>query len=192
MKYYILLLLWLLLLFIGCGDYQKDDGTHRSNIRQNTEREDTMCDIVIYEEPERSMVAICLRTPPEQIGKNWPVFAKEVREKQNIRTDGWGVEEHVTTVNDSGELDYELMLPVIGEIQPDPPLFARTLPQVKVASILYRGSLTQTGGYGKKLMDWIDQQGLKVCGNMRVVHLRCPHNTSDAKGYVTEIQVPVE
>lgn len=192
MKYYILLLSWLLVLFISCSDFRKDDETHLSKIQQKTEREDEMCDIVIYEEPERSMVAIRLKTPPEEIGKNWPVFAKQVREKQNIRTDGWGIEEHFTTVKGSGEIDYELMLPVINEIQPDPPLFARILPRAKVASILYRGTLNQTGEHRKKLMNWVDQQGLKVCGNMRVVHLRCPHNTSDAKGYVTELQVPIE
>lgn len=192
MRYCILFLLCLLISFIVCDDFRKDDEKHRRKIQQKIEREDKMCDIVIYEEHERSMVAIRLKNAPDKIGKNWPVFAEQVREKQNIRTDGWGIEEHFSTVKDSGEIDYELMLPVIGEIQPDPPLFVRTLPRTKVASILYRGSLTQTGEYCKKLMDWIDQQGLKVCGNMRVVHLRCPHNTADAKGYVTEIQIPIE
>ena len=192
MKYYILALLCLIISSILCDNFRKDDAKHQSKIQQDVEREDTMCDIVIYEEPERSMVAIRLKNAPNEIGKNWPVFAKQVREEQKILTDGWGIEEHLSTIDDGGVIEYELMLPVIGEIKPNPPLFARTLPQAKVASILYRGPLNQTGEYRKKLMDWIDQQGLKVCGNLRVVHLRCPHNTTDAEGYVTEIQIPIE
>ena len=151
-----------------------------------------MCDAVVYEDAERAVVAIRLKTPPAQIGENWPKFAKEARKKQNIHTDGWGIQELLGDVGPGGEIEYELMLPVTGDIQPAPPLHARTLPRTKVASILFRGPLSETGRHHEKLAGWIEQQGLQISGNTRVVHLRCPHNTPEPAGYVTEIQIPVE
>lgn len=151
-----------------------------------------MCKIVIYEDAERQVVAKRFRTPLAEKGKNWPEFAQEVR-SQNILSVSWGIEEHFYHGEfNPDDVEYELMLPVAGEIQPAAPLKARILPAAKVASIIHRGPFDELDKAYDRLFKWIEEQGLKIAGNVRVVHLRCPHNTPEPAGYVTEIQVPVE
>ena len=151
-----------------------------------------MCEIAIYTENERNVVTQRFRTPASQIGPNWPKFADEVR-KQNVFISGWGIAEyHVPGEYNPDDVDYELMLPVMGEISPSAPLAAKKLEAAKVASILHRGEHETMCETYDKLFKWIAEQGLQVAGNVREVYLRCPHTNNDPAGYVTEILVPVK
>ncbi len=151
-----------------------------------------MCEIIIYNENERTVVTQRFRTPASQIGPNWPKFADEVR-RQNVFTSGWGIAEyHCSGGYNPEDVDYELMLPVMGEIEPLSPLNIKKLDAAKVASILHRGEHETMGESYDKLFKWIGEQGLQVAGNVREVYLRCPHTNNDPAGYVTEILVPVK
>jgi len=92
---------------------------------------------------------------------------------------------------DPNDVEYELMFPIEGEAHAEPPLKIKKLPAGEVASIIHRGPFDGIGAAYDTLFKWINQQGLSPAGYAREVHLRCPHNTTDPKGLVTEIQVPV-
>jgi len=150
-----------------------------------------MCEIVVYEDAERKVVAQRFRTSIEEIGPNWPKFAEEVY-RQGIFPSGWGIAEYFCHGEfDPKDVDSELMVPVVGDIAPRKPLTARTLPAVKVASIIHRGAHENIGKSYEALMKWIAENGLKPVGDAREHYLRCPHTTPVPAGYVTEIQIPV-
>ncbi|MBN2543590.1 GyrI-like domain-containing protein [bacterium] len=150
-----------------------------------------MSGIIIYIEVERKVVAIKGKSNLDGRSKLWPQFAAEIR-KQGVNADGWGITEFI----DRGEFEhdiseYELMMPVVGDISPEAPLFAKTIPGGKVAAVLHRGPFNEIGRVHREIQIWVQQHGFQVGGRTREYHLRCPHNTSDEKGYVTEIQVPI-
>jgi len=151
-----------------------------------------MYEITIYEEAERPVVAQRIQTSMMQMKDNWPRFAEEVV-KQGIAPAGWGITEFfVQGEFDPNNVDCELMLPVMGPIQPAEPLKAKVIPAGKVASIIHRGPHDTIGKAYEELMAYIGQQGLKPIAHSREYYLRCPHNTTDPEGLVTEIQIPVE
>jgi len=150
-----------------------------------------MCDIIVYQEKARPVVAKRFRSSAPEIGPNWPKFAGEVVE-QGIFPVGWGITEYFCEGEWNPEdVEYELCMPVMGEISPSEPLKAKTLDGCKVVSAIYRGSYDKIGPAYDEIFKWIEEQGLEIVGNIREIHLRCPHNTDDPAGFVTEIQIPV-
>ncbi len=151
-----------------------------------------MCEIAIYEDRGRKVVAKRFRTPDSERGKNWPVFAEEVR-KAGFHPSGWGIVEYFVEGEwNPDDVEYDLILPIEDEIEAEPPLKIRELKPRKVVSIIHRGSFDGLGEAYEELFAYIEENGLKVNGNLRMFHLRCPHNTATPEGYVTEIQVPIE
>jgi len=151
-----------------------------------------MSRVVIYEEAERPVVAQRFKTTVMQLKDNWPAFAGEII-KQGIAPGGWGIAEYFCQGEfDPNNVDCELMMPVMGPIQPAEPLKAKVIPAGKVASIIHRGPHEGIGKAYEELMVYIGQQGLKPIGNAREYYLRCPHTTADPEGLVTEIHIPVE
>lgn len=151
-----------------------------------------MYNIIVYREKARLVVAQYFRSSAQKIGPNWPKFAEEVM-KQGISPVGWGITEYYTGGEwNPNDIEYELCMPVMGDIDPIEPLKARTLEGGKVASAIYRGSYDKICSAYDELFKWIEEQGLEIIGNIREIHLRCPHNTDDPSGLVTEIQMLVK
>ncbi|MFV0485519.1 MAG: MerR family transcriptional regulator [Candidatus Saccharimonadales bacterium] len=68
----------------------------------------------------------------------------------------------------------------------------KTVPAVKVVSVLHRGAY---GGLGKAYayaIQWVEQNGYKVVDNIRESYIDGIWNKDDAKDCLTEIQVPIE
>ncbi len=150
-----------------------------------------MCEIVVYVDAERKVVAQRFRSSFAEIALNWRKFAQEVY-RQGIVPSGWGIAEYFSHGEfDPNDIDYELMLPVIDNILVKKPLTTRFLPSVKVASIIHRGAHEEIGKSYEILMNWIAENDLKPVGNAREHYLRCPHTTPVPEGYITEIQIPV-
>jgi len=152
-----------------------------------------MCEITVYEESEREVIAKRCVGSISETGKNWQKFAKMLNQ-QGFHYSEWGIEEYHSEVDrwNPENFEYELMLPVHEDHQPDEPLYKKTLPAGKVASIIFRGAFDKMGEYYKKLAEWIAKNDLQIDGNVRIVHLRCPRNTNHSDGLVTEIQIPVK
>jgi len=150
-----------------------------------------MCEIIVYQENDRPVVAQHFRSPAVEIGQNWPKFAEEVA-KQGIFPSGWGILEYFCGEDyNPDDVEYELLLPVIGKISPSEPLKAKTLEGGKVASAIHRGTYENIAETYDAIFEWIAKQGLQVAGNVREFHLRCPHTNDDPTALITEIQIPV-
>lgn len=150
-----------------------------------------MCQPITYNEQERWVVAMRFKGAISRTSENWQRFAREVH-NQEIPVSGWGISAYITEGEfDPNDVEYELMFPIEGEAHAEPPLKIKKLPAGEVASIIHRGPFDGIGAAYDTLFKWINQQGLSPAGYAREVHLRCPHNTTDPKGLVTEIQVPV-
>ena len=68
----------------------------------------------------------------------------------------------------------------------------KTLPAVKVASCIVRGSYDQMGDACASVASWIDANSYKVNGPMFNIYHVSPAQTKNANEYVTEVCFPVE
>ena len=68
----------------------------------------------------------------------------------------------------------------------------RTLPAVKVASCVVRGSYDQMGDATAAVMAWINGNGYRMNGPMFNIYHVSPHETQNPDEYVTELCFPVE
>lgn len=151
-----------------------------------------MCDIVVYNDMERNVVSMRFRTPIEKVGESWVTFAREVS-RQGIHPTGCGIAEYfVEGEFNPNDVEYVLMLPVEGDVTPYGELKTGKIPAGKVASIIHRGEYNTIGKAYEDLYEWIVENGMQATGNCREIYLRCPHNTPDPNGFVTEVQVPVK
>lgn len=151
-----------------------------------------MNDIEIYEDHGRRVISKRFKSPYPEIFRNWPIFAKEVR-KQGFQQVGWGIVEfHVPGEWDPSNIEYDLMVPIEEERDAEPPLEIHNMKPRRAVSIVYRGNFGGLNEAYDRLFDFIEEKGLQVNGNLRMFHLRCPHNTATPEGYVTELQIGIE
>ncbi|MBR4807917.1 MAG: MerR family transcriptional regulator [Lachnospiraceae bacterium] len=68
----------------------------------------------------------------------------------------------------------------------------KTLPEVKVASCVLKGSYEQMGDAYAAVISWVNSNGYKMNGNMFNIYLVSPAQTQNPDEYVTEICFPVE
>ena len=68
----------------------------------------------------------------------------------------------------------------------------KTLPAVKVASCVVRGSYDQMGDATAAAAAWISENGYKMNGPMFNIYYVSPHETQNPDEYVTEICFPIE
>ena len=151
-----------------------------------------MRDIRVYKDKGHRVIAKRYRSSYSELHRNWPAFAKEVC-AQGFHPCDWGIEEYIGgNIWNCEDFEYDLMLPVENDIEPKRPLFMKSLDAVKVISIVFRGSFDMLLEAFEELRDFANNKGFAVNGNLRVYHLRCPKNTDDSEGYVTELQLPIE
>lgn len=68
----------------------------------------------------------------------------------------------------------------------------KTLPPVKVASCIVRGSYDQMGEANATVVSWIDANGYKISGPMFNIYYVGPAQTQNPEEFVTEVCFPVE
>lgn len=68
----------------------------------------------------------------------------------------------------------------------------KELPAVTVASVLHRGPYEELSDAYAYAIKWAEQNGYRICGNIRESYIDGPWNRADAKDWLTEIQVPIE
>ncbi len=67
----------------------------------------------------------------------------------------------------------------------------RTLPAVKVASCVIKGSYAQMGDATAAVVSWINENGYQVDGSMFNIYHVSPHETQNPDEYVTELCFPI-
>ena len=67
----------------------------------------------------------------------------------------------------------------------------RTLPAVRVASCVVKGSYAQMGEATAAVASWIHENGYQVNGPMFNIYHVSPHETRDPDEYVTELCFPI-
>lgn len=68
----------------------------------------------------------------------------------------------------------------------------RTLPAVKVASCVIKGSYAQMGEATAAVASWINENGYQVNGPMFNIYHVSPNETQNPDEYVTELCFPIE
>ena len=67
----------------------------------------------------------------------------------------------------------------------------KTLPAVKVASCIIRGSYEQMGDATATVISWISENGYQVTGPMFNIYHVSPNETKNPDEYVTEVCFPI-
>ena len=67
-----------------------------------------------------------------------------------------------------------------------------TLPAIRVASCVIKGSYAQMGDANAAVASWIQANGYKICGPMFNIYHVGPAQTQDPEEFVTEVCFPVE
>ena len=68
----------------------------------------------------------------------------------------------------------------------------RTLPAIKVASCVIKGSYAQMGEATAAVASWINENGYHVNGPMFNIYHVSPNETQNPDEYVTELCFPIE
>lgn len=68
----------------------------------------------------------------------------------------------------------------------------RTLPEVTVASCIYRGSYAQIIDVYAAVIPWIEANGYEAAGPMFNIYHVSPHDTNDPDKFVTEVCYPIK
>jgi len=105
-----------------------------------------------------------------------------------------GIALYYDTEYKESDVDVEAAMPFSGAFTGDGSICLRELPPVEcVASTVHHGPYSQLiEAYGA-LMQWIEQNGYRICGPCREVYIRCSDSGStDDANCVTEVQAPVE
>ena len=68
----------------------------------------------------------------------------------------------------------------------------RTLPEVTVASCIYRGSYAQITDVYAAVIPWIEANGYEAAGPMFNIYHVSPHDTNDPDKFVTEVCYPIK
>ncbi|MGB9561720.1 MAG: GyrI-like domain-containing protein, partial [bacterium] len=90
-------------------------------------------------------------------------------------------------------MDYEIFYPTSGEIKiREEEINEKEIPTMLVASIIHRGSFDDIEKSYNKLLKWIKKKGYKTSGPAIEIKIRYKLEILDEKGYLTEIQFPVE
>ncbi|MCK5832441.1 GyrI-like domain-containing protein [bacterium] len=150
-----------------------------------------MFEIKIFKEKDRTTVARRYNSKAYP-DVPWFDFATELTKLGHLSKE-WGIVEYLSEREwDPEDHDYYLLLEVHGEIKIEPPFEKRILHGGKVASILHRGDFSCLEKPYTRLLNWIEENGYHISGNLRKIHLRCPRNTIDTEGFVTELQIPID
>lgn len=94
---------------------------------------------------------------------------------------------------DPEQMEYEIFCATVGEIKkPDKEITQSEIPQATVASIIHRGTYDDIDKSYNKLLKWIKDKGFQTHGPAIEIKIRYKEDIRDEKGYITEIQFPVE
>ena len=86
----------------------------------------------------------------------------------------------------------DLSMSVKGQYQDTEHVKFKTLPAVKVASCIVKGSYHQMGEAYSTVVSWIKDNGYKINGPMFNIYHVGPVQTQDPNEFVTEACFPVE
>lgn len=87
--------------------------------------------------------------------------------------------------------EYEVCLPIAGEVASEGDIVIKTLPAATVAAVRVKGPYSDIGARYTELLAWLAAEGLDPEGPPREVYLRHPGSGGDPADFLTEIQVPV-
>jgi len=144
----------------------------------------TLESVVLKEIPPRTVAYLRCKGPWRQL----PDMLAKLEEhlaSGGLKATGLTSGVYYNTPNevDAQKLVWEVFCPVgsaIAEAMEDESGFGiKKLPEVRVASIIHRGSYRRTRPAYERLEEWIRQQGLKVCGPAE-------------EAYLTQISSPLE
>ena len=68
----------------------------------------------------------------------------------------------------------------------------KTIPAVRCATVIHRGSYSTINDAYVAVAEWIHENGFRPAGNMFNIYHVSPHETSDSTKFVTEICYPIE
>lgn len=80
-------------------------------------------------------------------------------------------------------------------VEAKPPLenlYFKEMPEVQAACIFHKGSYGQLSQSYERLLNYIEENGYKICGDFRESYIDGVWNKNDKNEWLTEIQIPVE
>ena len=89
-------------------------------------------------------------------------------------------------------VEMEVAIPVLSETTLPNDVYSRTLPKVKVASIVHEGGFETIKDTYQILLEWIKANQYTVKGAVREIYHKGEWVTKDMNTFITEIQVPIE
>ena len=71
-------------------------------------------------------------------------------------------------------------------------LYFKEFPEVQAACIFHKGSYNNLGQSYKRLLNYIEENGYKICGDFRESYIDGVWNKNYENEWLTEIQIPIE
>ena len=151
-------------------------------------------DILIKDLPERKVFYLSCkgawRQLPEMLAK-----LSDYLSQSGIKSIGPPSGFYYNTPKDAAvsDLSWEVCYPVVLDTQAHFDKVAKTgvkrIPETRAAKIIHEGSYRKTSASYEKLQNWVNTQGLKVCGPAEEIYLTDINKTNEDQRI--EIQLPV-
>lgn len=160
-------------------------------------REDDMAmnyDINLKTIPER-YVASVRKTIPEynQEGILWKIMMSETAALQMIPEDNCC---SMAIFHDEDykerEVDVEIQISVKGTYENTEHVIFKTVPEVEIASAIYKGSYEQITAVNHAIANWVSDNGYEFNGAMFCIYHVSPAQTTNPDELVTEVCYPVK
>lgn len=147
----------------------------------------------IVQSPHQRTAAIHVTIPRSEIEQVFPPAAKEllgVLEAQGIKPTAPLVSYHLKMPSDV--FDFEIALPVDGEVKPSGRVVASELPAMRVARSVYRGPMEGLGSAWGELRNWVAANGHVGKPLMWESYVVGPDREPDPSKWQTQLNWPLE
>lgn len=147
----------------------------------------------IVQSPQQRTAAIHVTIPRSEIQQVFPPAVKEllaVLDEQGIKPTAPLVSYHLKMPSDV--FDFEIALPVEGEVKPSGRVAASELPAMRVARSVYRGPMEGLGSAWGELRNWVVANGHTGKPLMWESYVVGPDREPDPSKWQTQLNWPLE
>ena len=161
--------------------------------RKRLRKEQNMSfDVTVKTIPERYAATVHMIIPKyADEGMAWGMMA-ECKEPLVPADPCYAIAEFLDPEYKEQDVEIVVSMAVKGKYQDTEHVKFRTLPAVKVASCVIRGSYDQMGDAYATVVSWINENGYKICGPMFNIYHVGPGQTQNPDEFVTEACFQIE
>jgi effector-binding domain-containing protein len=90
------------------------------------------------------------------------------------------------------DVDVEAAVPITGPLHQTGSVKVREIPEVeKAACLVHKGPYETSMTAYRSLIGWLFTSGYQLAAANREIYIKGPHDTTDPRNYITELQFPI-